>query len=288
MIETKTTHCSTNKSPGFIRQCVEFILLLLLMFTIRSVVYSLYQVPTGSMETTMLVGERFFADKFTYFFRDPKRGEIVAIIQPHYKFSKNKLVAAWQRYVWGPENWTKRIIGKPGDYVRGVIENGQPVIYINNEKLSEPYLNKYPLIKTLDSAKTFDPDIPFDKQPFYKHIDQKRVIRDAFGNPELIYPTEARRSKTTPQMRGNRFWDGSDEFSVQLANDEYWLMGDNRKGSSDSRVFGPIKKRDIFARIHWCILSVDSNQSWLVLDILKNPIAFWNNLRPGRSLKAIN
>src|SRR5207247_977715 len=34
----------------------------------------------------------------------------------------------------------------PGDIVKGVIENGVPVIYINDTKLDEPYVNKYPLL----------------------------------------------------------------------------------------------------------------------------------------------
>ena len=45
-----------------------------------------------------------------------------------YDYSSNKLLNWWQMYVWGPENWTKRIIGVPGDHVKGVIEEGKPVV----------------------------------------------------------------------------------------------------------------------------------------------------------------
>ena len=51
--------------------------LLLIVFLVRTFVFGLYQVPTGSMETTMLVGgKRFFADKVSYLVRKPERGEI--------------------------------------------------------------------------------------------------------------------------------------------------------------------------------------------------------------------
>jgi len=56
----------TKNKSIFWSSIAEFIALLMIIFLIRTIGFGLYQVPTGSMETTMLVGERFFADKFTY------------------------------------------------------------------------------------------------------------------------------------------------------------------------------------------------------------------------------
>lgn len=42
---------------------------------------------------------------------------------------------------------------------------------------------------------------------------------------------------------------GSGEFSLKLGDDEYFVMGDNRKVSLDSRVFGPIKKEDVIGKV---------------------------------------
>ena len=138
-----------QKKYSIAKAIVEFFLLLLLVFFIRTVFFGLYQVPTGSMETTMLVGERFFADKLSYWFRDPRRGEIIAFNQPPslYEYSDNTIMRLFQEYVWGPQNWTKRVIGIPGDTVEGkVSDEGVTEIYLNGQKLDEPYLNKYPLI----------------------------------------------------------------------------------------------------------------------------------------------
>ena len=60
----------------------EILALLTIVFLIRTFGFGLYQVPSGSMETTMLVGERFFADKFTYLFTAPKRGDIISMNEP--------------------------------------------------------------------------------------------------------------------------------------------------------------------------------------------------------------
>src|SRR5947207_14960910 len=117
------TH-KTKKQQTWLESITEFCFLLTIVFLIRTFGFGLYQVPTGSMETTMLVGERFFADKFTILFSKPKRGEIVSFNDPRFPYSKNSLIRLFQEYVgtWsGPINWTKRVIGTSGDIVKGVI-----------------------------------------------------------------------------------------------------------------------------------------------------------------------
>src|SRR3989337_1425775 len=115
-----------HKKQGLFAQISEFAFLLLIVFLIRTFGFGLYQVPSGSMETTLLVGERFFADKFSYLFREPAYGDVISFNEPpvSFNYSNNKLVNLFQRYVWGPSNWTKRVIGIPGDEVHGVIEDG--------------------------------------------------------------------------------------------------------------------------------------------------------------------
>ena len=94
----------------------------------------------------MLVGERFFADKFTYLFAKPQRGHVISFNSPLFDYSGNTFKRLFQEYVWGPQNLTKRIIGVPGDLIEGKVEDGKPVVYRNGVKLEEPYFNKYPLI----------------------------------------------------------------------------------------------------------------------------------------------
>ncbi len=316
---------------SFFSHAVEIIGLLFIVFAIRTVGFGLYQVPTGSMETSMLVGERFFADKFSYnFLRNPVRGEVISFNEPpvFYNYSKNKFMNWFQNYVWGPSNWTKRVIGQPGDLVEGKIENGKPELYLNGHKLDEPYLNKYPLIyvfnndpaviqrqleqemqllvrdglmnratleRVVDSKlseqmrpKSYDPSVSFQDQPFYR-IDPKRVVRDDEGNLNLLYPGTPQYSRNPERAnkQGN-YWDGSDEFRVQLGSDEYWAMGDNRLGSKDSRVFGPIKKNSIHGKIIFRIWSIDSDESWWIFDLLLHPIDFWKRVRWDRFFQWIH
>lgn len=317
-----------KKKTGFLASIIEIVGLLLVVFLIRTFGFGLYQVPTGSMETTMLVGERFFADKFSYNFRAPRVGEVIAFNDPYFKFSDQPVMRLFQQYVWGPANWTKRIIAGPNDYIKGVIEDGKPVIYVNDKKIDEPYLNKYPLIHVwkedpqqlqnklydqiskqigvyaIDTAvirkmvmqrmgefttlKSYDPSVSYMDQPFYRILPD-RVISDA-GAPELLFPATPIPCSdgSTGQERGKRFWAGCDEFSVQLGADEYWAMGDNREGSKDSRWFGPIKKSQIHGHILFRIWSVDSDESWWIVDLIKHPIDFFKRIRWNRFFQMVH
>jgi signal peptidase I len=330
-----------KKQQGWLAFITEILFLIGIIFLIRTVVFGLYQVPTGSMETTMLVGERFFAEKFTYLFRDPKHKEIISFNDPTYPYSKNSLVRLWQDYVgrptwtqegfgWIPSNWTKRVIGTPGQTVKGVVENGKTVVYVDGTKLDEPYLNKYPLLLVYPKKpeelvhdykkqaellvlagrlpvsefvpeverqvycsarqKSYDPAKPFNDQPFYD-IDPSRVVRDKNGHLVLTWPAtplENPNSKICPvDVQEGNYWNGTDEFCVKLKNDEFWVMGDNREGSHDSRFLGPIKRRLIHGRILFRIWSNDSDQGWWIFDLVLHPIKFWKQMRWSRFFQII-
>jgi signal peptidase I len=284
-----------------IEQWLETILIVVpIAFVIRTFGYGLYQVPSESMETTMLVGERFVADKFTIWFQPVKHGDIISFDDPEYKYSKNSLINLWQRYVWGPSNWTKRVIGIPGDHIEGKIEDGKPVVYRNGEKLDEPYVNTSPLIclwrgskPTIQdiylghcdmSLRSFDPAKSFNEQPYYT-INPSLIVTPKKSFGDCIYDEAkgyALSYPATPLANGN------DVFDVHLGPNEYWAMGDNRKGSYDSRGWGKLDGKLIHGKIKFRLLSIDSDEPWLILDILKNPISFWKKVRWSRSMQAVH
>jgi len=302
------------KKAGFLASVREIAVLLLIVIVIRVFGFGLYQVPTGSMETTMLVGERFFADKFTILFTSVNRGEIIAFNDPTFKYSDNKLVRLFQDYLWGPSNWTKRVIGIPGDEVKGVIEDGKPVVYLNGKKLDEPYLNKFPLIRVWNvgigelqelvrsgkvsrgdigsfvRSKSYDPAKPFEAQPYYR-IKKDRIYRQDNGQPVIAKPGTP--MEAGPHVYGQKivkgdcYWNNGDEFYVKLGKNQYWLMGDNRLGSTDCRVLGPIDGRLIHGKILFRIWSHDSDENWWIVDLLKNPIDFWSRFRWSRFFQSV-
>lgn len=272
-----------NKST-FAEYVQAFVVILPIAFAIRTWGYGLYKVPTGSMETTLLVGESFVSDKFTYsFLRKPRRGEIIAFNEPRFNYSQNFALNWIQRYVWGPENWTKRVIGLPGDHVEGKIEEGRPVVYVNGEKLEEPYLNQYPLIYTGQGgiSRSYDPNYSFACQPFYR-MNELRVRQTRRMLEENGLPTELKPGTPIVGSQGSDIYDIHLKTKERDGVDQYWVMGDNRLGSGDSRLFGPLDGRLIHGKIVFRLFSIDSNESWLILDLLKHPIDFWSRVRWSR------
>lgn len=280
-----------NKVVQFIES---LIIIVPIAFLIRTFFYGLYQVPSGSMETTMLVGERFFADKFTILFSKPKHGDVISFNDPTYSYSDNKLINLWQQYVWGPANYTKRVIAVPGDEIKGVIEDGKPIVYLKKKgeeefkKLDELYLNKYPLIATPGRRgegidyRSFDPNYSPEDQPYYRVTKAEILLGEklakAYGLPAIKYP-----GMVTMDRSKNY-----DEFEQKLGQDEYWVMGDNRLNSSDSRMWGPLKENLIHGKIVFRIWSLDSDESWWIFDLLRHPIDFWKRVRWSRCLQTIH
>lgn len=193
------------------------------------------------------------------------------------------------------------MIGVPGDRIEGKIEDEHPVIYRNGVKIEEPYLNRYPLIAVWKvdpsglmqhmtgrkadaiwkqiTTYSYDPAKSYEDQPFHR-LDPGKVVLDNGGNPHLRWPgTPLYPESGATETSLERHWDGSDVFAITLGSDEYWCMGDNRLGSSDSRVFGPFKRRLIHGKIRFCIWSHDGDAYWFVLDLLKNPIDFFKRIR---------
>lgn len=285
------------------RQVLQVFAIISIAFLIRTFGYGLYRVPTGSMETTMLVGE-LFANKFSLLLWAPQQGEIISFNDPLYKYASNKFYALFQSYVWGPTNWTKRIIGVPGDEIRGKIENGKPVIYRNGKMLLEDYLNKFPLIgvwkvdpnsiaqyidsestvEELWSYKAYDPAKSFENQPWYS-IDADHVRYNKKGKPftrelqELLEGDDAHID--------HNYWNGSDVFYVKLKDNQYWVMGDNRLNSYDSRSFGPLERKHIHGKIVYRLLSVDTNASWMLAHMMQHPVNFCKSIRWNRCMQCV-
>lgn len=78
------------------------------------------EVPSGSMENTIMIGDRAVTFRLSYLFQDPKRGDIIV-----FPFPDDEKV-----------DYIKRIIGLPGE----TIEGKDGYVYINGKPLEEPYV----------------------------------------------------------------------------------------------------------------------------------------------------
>ena len=146
------------------------------------------------------------------------------------------------------------------------------------------------MIKECAIPKTFDTDYSIDKQQYYR-MDSSTLLKDAQGNiiyegPHTPIDNHGMHAAALHEKEKQHF-NGTDEFDVYLGANEYWLMGDNRLGSTDSRYYGPISGEFIHGRIIFRIWSIDSHASWWITDIIQDPVEFWTRIRWNRFFQLI-
>ena len=109
----------------------------------------------------------------------------------------------------------KRVIGLPGD----TVEYKKDQLYVNGKKINEPYLDSFK--EKLKDGSLID---------YFTKINSNYANFD-FNTDYLTVDSS-----------------GNDSFKVTLKSDEYFLLGDDRPISKDSRAVGPIKKSDIISK----------------------------------------
>lgn len=104
------------------------VLIVLIMFSIRTVLIDPVRVDGKSMLDTLVDGQVMLVDRTAYAFKTPARGDIVLCYYPDDYYTSQELVYASR---------VKRVIALAGD----TIETVDGEVYVNGEKIDEPYLN---------------------------------------------------------------------------------------------------------------------------------------------------
>ena len=213
-IERKTGF--TNTEAGIAALCLFAVLF------VRMFLFAPMTIRGASMEPTLHTDEHYVMTKMGVILQpeDLKRGDI-AIIEVDW----NRLLAVTPKYeifkipifenFGDRELFVKRVIGLPGEHVK--ILAGK--VYINGQPLEEPYIHsaKYDLV-----TKKEDPSLK---------------------------KTKIMTTKLTPQEYQMEYLLKYQDYEVQLKDDEFFILGDNRLDSMDSRSLGAIPAKRIYGRM---------------------------------------
>jgi signal peptidase I len=140
----------TMDGKNIIKEISSWIVIILVVLiaaiTINSKLFAKYIVEQSSMEDTLFHDQHLFVDKLSYYFREPKRGDIIIFLEEEEKGTIlndtvrtfDGIVAALNKEVKEDKHkrLVKRVIGVAGDEV-DIIDG---YVYLNGEKLKEPYV----------------------------------------------------------------------------------------------------------------------------------------------------
>ncbi|HEX8190776.1 MAG TPA: signal peptidase I [Pyrinomonadaceae bacterium] len=251
-----------NPPHGLLREYFESgaVVLVMAMFFMTFVAQAA-EVPSASMENTVYVGDRFLINKFVFgpgphlpFLpqREIRRGDIVVFKYPAESVPAEKIVQYKTLFI-------KRVVGLPGE----TIEVKGRDVYIDGKLLPE---------YRIDSR---DCGLGDDKS----ELKGLTVERAKAGEPYAVYY----RSR---EACGENRYAGADAPNAvrrpyRIPEGHYFMMGDNRDNSRDSRYWGPVARDLIVGRAMFVIWSYDeaAPQDKGGLGFVRN---FFNNTRWGR------
>ncbi len=199
---------------------------LLIAVVVRTLLFQPFNIPSGSLVPTLLVGDYLFVSKYSYGFSKysipfspnifsgrilgaaPKRGDVAVFKYP---------VDVSQDYV-------KRVIGLPGDKIQMI----EGELFINGAKVERKLIaseSKDVGAGLTDQFATYEETLPNG----VKHLIQ---IKKNDQDPSM---------NTTPPL--------------VVPADSFFMMGDNRDNSSDSRVWGPVPLENFVGRAEVIFMS---------------------------------
>ena len=198
---------------------------ILVVFLLRSFLFEPFKIPSGSMMPTLLTGDLILVNKFTYGLRLPVVNTKLTDGTP---LARGDVVVF--RYPPKPSlDYIKRVVGIPGDEVS--------------------YLNKKLTINGQPVSKEAIPDY-FDEETM-RYLKQYR--EDLAGKQHLLLNDETRRAGLSeaevmpfPNQENCRY--SVEGVVCKVPAGHYFMMGDNRDNSLDSRYWGFVPDRNVVGK----------------------------------------
>jgi len=236
------------------------------------------RIPTGSMEGTILVGDFVLVNKVIYGSCSPRTIPFTNVRLPYFcmpaiKDPEPKEIVVFEypgdRDQFEPTevvNYVKRCIGLPGDTVQII----NKVAFVNGKEFYRPpkiqYVNEQVIPAGLADPRIFPKGAPWNKDNYGplvcpKKGDEIQLTPSNIGQSRTIIDRELGKRAVSVDGGVVRI-DGKPVKSYKLQDDYYFMMGDNRDDSLDSRFWGFVPRSKIVGRAEIVYWSWDPSYSF--------------------------
>ncbi|HEX4598500.1 MAG TPA: signal peptidase I [Burkholderiaceae bacterium] len=212
-----------SRRPWWVEYTAGFFPVIALVFVLRSFLFEPFRIPSGSMIPTLQIGDLILVNKYVYGIRlpvlnrtvldlgRPQRGDVIVFRYPHQP----------------SQDYIKRVVGLPGDKVdyrdRRLTINGTLVPMREVGPYFDPgrvqsYLQYVETLGTVDHRAIFNEGEGTPIHPALQHTNRDACVYSAGGVTCTVPP------------------------------ESYFVMGDNRDNSEDSRFWGFVPDRNLVGR----------------------------------------
>ncbi len=215
-----------KEKPDFKKNLLSLFYAIIAALIIRSFCYEPFSIPSGSMYPNLKVGDYLFVSKFSYGFSKHSLPFSMPLIPGRIFFKEPKRgeVVVFKTPEDDKTDYIKRLIGLPGD----TLEMKDNLLFINDKKIQ---VEK----KSSEKYKLFDVDRISETLPNNFYYDVYEFVKAFEG------------------LNTNNF------NKIRIPENNYFVLGDNRDNSQDSRFIGLIPKQNLVGRAELVFVSFDTN-----------------------------
>jgi signal peptidase I len=212
-----------TQRPWYLEYTASFFPVILIVFVVRSFLFEPFRIPSGSMIPTLHIGDLILVNKYQYGIRlpivhsklvglgSPQRGDVIVFRFPHNP----------------SQDYIKRVVGLPGD----VVEYADRRLSINGQPVPLQPLPRY-----------FEEDrVQYYSQYSEKlgEVEHRIIVSEGPGVPPM-------RAFVHTHPQACRYT--ASAVTCKVPAEHYFVMGDNRDNSEDSRFWGFVPDRNIVGR----------------------------------------